>query len=133
MSTITGKKQFTERISKKTRFPQNQVSQIIEEFLIETKKSLLKGEDISLKGYFSLKRSRQVPKISKFCDKHAKSMEDFKRANKNKGLAAFSSSPSFRKLSSETKNCNSCKTQKQKIVKSTKLLTRVNCKVGQGF
>ena len=133
MSTITGKIQLTERISRKTGFPQNQVSQIIEEFLKETKKSLLKGEDISLKNYFTLKRSRQVPKISKFCDKHTRSMDDFKRANKNKGLAAFAGSPSFRKLSLETRNCSSCKTQKQKIDKSTKLLTRVSCKISPGF
>ena len=133
MSTITGKKQLTERISRKTRFPQNQVSQIIDELLEETKKALVKGEDISLKGYFTLKRAKQVPKISKFCDKHTKSMDDFKRANKNQGLAAFTSSPSFRKLSLETKNCSSCKTQKQKIAKSTKLLTRVNCKVSSTF
>ena len=133
MTTITGKIQLTERISRKTKFPQNQVSKIIDEFLEETKKSLLKGEDISLKGYFSLKRSRQTPKINKFCDKHTKSMDDFKRTNKGKGLAAFTGSPSFRKLNLETKNCSSCKTQKQKIAKSTKLLTRVNCKVSPGF
>ena len=133
MTTITGKTQLTERIAKKTKFPQNQVAQIIDEFLTETKKSLLKGEDISLKGYFTLKRSQQVPKMNKFCDKHTKSMNDFKRANKSKGLAAFVGSPSFRKLSLETKNCSGCKTQKQKIVKATKLLTRVNCKVSKGF
>src|SRR3954469_23143877 len=133
MTTTIGKIQLTERISKKTRFPQNQVSQIIEEFLEQTKQSLLKGEDISLKGYFTLKRSKQAPKMNKFCDKHTKSMDDFKRANKNKGLAAFTSSPSFRKLSLETKNCSSCKTQKQKIAKSTKLLTRVNCKTSSTF
>ena len=133
-STITGKKQLTERIAKKTKYPQNQVSKIIEEFLEETKNSLLKGENISLKGYFSLTRSKKAPSgISKFCDKHHQKVSDYKRANKGKGLEAFAKSPVFRKLNLETKNCSSCKSQKQKIAKSTKLLTRVNCKVSKGF
>jgi DNA-binding protein HU-beta len=63
-SVITGKKQLTERISKKTRFPQNQVSQIIEGFLEETKKSLLKGEEVRLQGYFSFKTSITKPRMA---------------------------------------------------------------------
>jgi nucleoid DNA-binding protein len=134
MTTITGKIQLTERISSKTKLPKNQVSQIIDELLEETKKSFLKGEDISLKGYFSLTRSKKKPSgISKFCDKHHSKVNDYKKANKGKGLAAFAGSPVFRKLSLETRNCSNCKTQKQKIAKSTKLLTRVNCKVSPGF
>jgi len=61
-STITGKKQLTERISKKTKFPQNQVAKIIDEFLTETKKSLLKGEEIRLQGYFTLKTTMTSPR-----------------------------------------------------------------------
>ena len=64
MSTITGKKQLTERISKKTRFPQNQVSQIIDELLEETKKALVKGEEIRLQGYFSLKTTITKPRMA---------------------------------------------------------------------
>ena len=63
-SNITGKKQFTERISKKTKYPQNQVSRIIEEFLEETKKSLIKGEEIRLQGCFSLKTTITKPRIA---------------------------------------------------------------------
>ena len=63
-SIIAGKKQLTERISRKTRFPQNQVSQIIEQFLEETKKSLLKGEEIRLQGYFSLKTATTKPRMA---------------------------------------------------------------------
>ena len=63
-STITGKKQLTERISKKTRFPQNQVSKIIDELLEETKKALLKGEEIRLPGYFSFKTTMQKPRVA---------------------------------------------------------------------
>ena len=61
---ITGKKQLTERISKKTKTPQNQVSRIIDEFLEETKKSLLKGEEVRLQGYFSLKTAITKPRMA---------------------------------------------------------------------
>src|SRR5688572_11005526 len=63
-STIAGKKQLTERISKKTKFPQNQVGRIIDELLEETKKSLLKGEEIRLQGYFSFKTTMTKPRIA---------------------------------------------------------------------
>jgi nucleoid DNA-binding protein len=61
---ITGKKQLTERIVKKTKYPQNQVSKIIDELLAETKKSLVKGEEIRLLGYFSLKTAITKPRIA---------------------------------------------------------------------
>ena len=63
-SIITGKKQLTERISKKTKTPQNQVTKIIDEFLEETKKSLLKGEEVRLLGYFTLKTAITEPRIA---------------------------------------------------------------------
>ena len=63
-STITGKKQLTERISKKTKFPQTQVVRIIDEFLEETKKSLLKGEEVRLLGYYSFKTAITKPRIA---------------------------------------------------------------------
>jgi len=63
-SIITGKKQLTERISKKTKTPQNQVAKIIDEFLEETKKSLLKGEEVRLQGYFTLKTAITKPRIA---------------------------------------------------------------------
>jgi nucleoid DNA-binding protein len=63
-STITGKSQLTERISRKTKFPKNQVGKIIEEFLAETKKALVKGEEIRLQGYFSLKTTITKPRIA---------------------------------------------------------------------
>ena len=61
---ITGKSQLTERIAKKTKFPQNQISKIIEEFLAETKKSLLKGEEVRLQSYFTLKTAITKPRIA---------------------------------------------------------------------
>ena len=63
-TTITGKKQLTERIAKKTKTPQNQVTKIIDEFLEETKKSLLKGEEVRLQGYFSFKTAITKPRIA---------------------------------------------------------------------
>jgi len=61
---ITGKKQLTERIAKKTKYPQNQVVKIIDEFLLETKKSLVKGEEVRLIGYFALKTAITKPRIA---------------------------------------------------------------------
>ena len=63
-SPITGKKQLTERISKKTKITQNQVSKIIEEFLEETKKSLLKGEEVRLQSYFTFKTAITKPRMA---------------------------------------------------------------------
>src|SRR5436305_14727148 len=63
-SIITGKKQLTERIAKKTKTPQNQVSRIVEEFLEETKKSLIKGEEVRLLGYFTLKTAITKPRMA---------------------------------------------------------------------
>src|SRR3954453_8152782 len=64
MSTIAGKIQLTERISQKTKYPQNQVSKIIEEFLEETKKSLLKGEEVRFIGYYSFKTAMTAPRMA---------------------------------------------------------------------
>ena len=63
-STITGKKQLTEKIAKKTKTPQNQVARIIDELLEETKKSLIKGEEVRLLGYFTLKTAITKPRIA---------------------------------------------------------------------
>ncbi|CAG8773478.1 8829_t:CDS:2, partial [Ambispora leptoticha] len=40
------------------------ITRIIEEFLEETKKSLLKGEEIRLQGYFTLKTAMTTPRIA---------------------------------------------------------------------
>ena len=63
-SIITGKKQLTERISHKTKYPQNQVSKIIEQFLEETQKALVKGEEVRLQGYFSFKTTMTKPRMA---------------------------------------------------------------------
>jgi nucleoid DNA-binding protein len=61
---ITGKSQLIQRISKKTKYPQTQITQIIDELLLETKKSLLKGEEVRLQGYFSLKTAITKPRMA---------------------------------------------------------------------
>ena len=61
---IAGKNQLTERISRKTKTPQNQVARIIDELLEETKKSLLKGEEVRLLGYFSFKTTITKPRMA---------------------------------------------------------------------
>ena len=62
--TNIGKKQLTERISKKTKISQNQVSQIIDELLEETQKALLKNEEVRFLGYFSLKTTLTKPRMA---------------------------------------------------------------------
>ncbi len=64
MTNIAGKKQLTERISKKTKISQIQVVKIIEELLEETKKALVKGEEVRLLGYFSFKTTITKPRIA---------------------------------------------------------------------
>jgi DNA-binding protein HU-beta len=63
-ATITGKTQLTERVSKKTKYPQIQVSKIIEQFLEETQKALVKGEEVRLQGHFSFKTTMTKPRIA---------------------------------------------------------------------
>ena len=88
-STITGKKQLTERISHKTKYPQNQVSKIIEQFLEETKKSLIKGEEVRLQGYFSLKTTMTKPRMAMNLQTNKKMKVPAKRVPKCKFSAAL--------------------------------------------
>jgi len=67
--TITGKKQLTERIAnnlskKRTPLTRVQIENVLTEFLVETKKSLIKGEEIRLQGYFTLKTAITKPRIA---------------------------------------------------------------------
>ena len=63
-TTITSKKILIERIAKKTRFPKNQIEMVISTLLEETKKSLVKGEEIRLQGYFSFKTAITKPRMA---------------------------------------------------------------------
>src|SRR5581483_5512104 len=122
---MIGITEINKEISEKNKLSEAEVKRVTASFLEVIKQKLISGEDVSFKNYFTLKRSKQVPKVSKLCDNHTKKMDEYKRNNKGKGLASFAKSPFIRKLNSETRSCNSCKTQKQKIAKSTKLLTRI--------
>ncbi|CAG8669936.1 12330_t:CDS:2 [Ambispora gerdemannii] len=81
---ITGKKQLTERIAKKTKTPQNQVSRIIEELLEETKKALIKGEEVRLLGYFSFRTTMTTPRIAMNLQTKKKMKVPAKRVPKSK-------------------------------------------------
>ena len=63
-TTIAGKSQLIERISKKVKLTKNQIDDVIANFLEETKKSLLKGEEVRLQGYFSFKTMITKPRIA---------------------------------------------------------------------
>jgi len=126
---MTGITEINKIVSKESKASEAEVKIITAAFLEAIKQELADGEEVSFKGYFSLTRSKKVPKeVSKFCDKHVRSVNDYKRTNKGKGINSFSKSPVWKKIMTETKSCNGCKAQKQKIVKLTKLLPRVNCK-----
>ncbi|KLL05438.1 MAG: histone-like DNA-binding protein [Mycoplasmataceae bacterium RV_VA103A] len=87
--SITGKSQLTERISKKTKFPQNQVAKIIDELLQETKKSLLKGEEVRLQGYFTLKTVMTAPRMAMNLQTKKKMKVPAKRVPKCKFSVSF--------------------------------------------
>jgi DNA-binding protein HU-beta len=63
-TTITGKSQLIERIAKKVKLTKSEIDSVITNFLEETKKSLLKGEEVRLQGYFSFKTAITKPRIA---------------------------------------------------------------------
>jgi nucleoid DNA-binding protein len=68
-STITGKKQLTERISnnlsqKRIPLTKTQIEAVISELLVETKKALNKGETIRFPSYYSLTTAITKPRIA---------------------------------------------------------------------
>ena len=63
-TTIAGKSQLTERISKKVKLTKSEIDNVITNFLEETKKALIKGEEVRLQGYFSLKTAITKPRMA---------------------------------------------------------------------
>jgi DNA-binding protein HU-beta len=66
---ITGKKQLIDRIAnslskKRASLTKSQIEAVISELLTETKKSLLKGEEIRLLGYYSFKTTITKPRLA---------------------------------------------------------------------
>ena len=64
MSTITGKNQLIERIAKNIKLTKNQIEEVLTNFLAQTKKALIKGEEIRLQGYYSFKTTITKPRIA---------------------------------------------------------------------
>jgi DNA-binding protein HU-beta len=94
---IAGKKQLTERIAKKTKTPQNQVVRIIDELLEETKKALVKGEEVRLLGYFTLKTAITKPRIAMNLQTKKKMKVPAKRVPKCKFSASLKEAVSQKK------------------------------------
>jgi DNA-binding protein HU-beta len=63
-SIITGKSQLIDRIAKKVKLTKNEIDSVITNLLEETKKSLLKGEEVRLLGYFSFKTAITKPRMA---------------------------------------------------------------------
>ena len=63
MTTIS-KKELAQRVAKSIKIPQTQAETIISEFLEQTKQALIKGGEIRLIGYFSLKTTLQKARIA---------------------------------------------------------------------
>jgi DNA-binding protein HU-beta len=64
MTTIS-KKELASRVAKNTKISQVQVVQLIDELLEQTKKALVKGEEIRLQGYFSLKTATTKARLAR--------------------------------------------------------------------
>ena len=62
MTTIS-KKELTQRVAKNTKIPQTQVETVLNELLEQTKKALIKGEEIRFIGYYSLKTTMTSPRM----------------------------------------------------------------------
>ena len=67
-TSIVGKAKLAERVynakGRKLSLTKSQIEAVISEILEETKKSLLKGEDVRLQGYFALKTVITKPRIA---------------------------------------------------------------------
>jgi DNA-binding protein HU-beta len=67
-TSLVSKKTLTDRISeklsKKNNLTKNQIDAVLSEYLEETKKALIKGEEIRLPSYFSFKTTMQKPRVA---------------------------------------------------------------------
>ena len=63
MTTIS-KKELTQRVAKNTKITQTQVETVLNELLEQTKKALIKGEEIRFIGYYSLKTTLTAPRMA---------------------------------------------------------------------
>jgi DNA-binding protein HU-beta len=67
-SSLVSKKTLTDRIAdqigKQHSLTKNQIEAVLTEYLAQTKQALIKGEEIRLPGYFSLKTTIQAARIA---------------------------------------------------------------------
>lgn len=63
MNTLS-KKELAQRVAKSTKISQIQVETILTELLEQTKKALIKGEEIRFIGYYSLKTAMTSPRMA---------------------------------------------------------------------
>ena len=133
-SIMLGINHITHEVNKKSKINSVETTKkVLTTFLETIQQKLVQGENINFKGYFTLKRSTTKPKGSKHCNKHEKSLTDFKQTNKGKGVQFYAKSAKFRSLVGETRNCKDCQGKKQQLIKSAKPTNRISFKVSKGF
>ena len=126
---MQGIQKITQEVNKKSKIGNEETTKkVITTFLEVFKQKIIQGESINFKGYFGAKRLTTKPKGSKHCNKHEKTIADYKRANKGKGIAAYAGSAEFRNLVQETRKCKDCQKKKQDLMKSVKPINRVSFK-----
>ena len=131
---MNGIQQITSEVNQKSKINSKETTQkIIHAFLENIRQKLVEGESINFKGYFTIKRVTTKPKDSKHCNKHEKTLTDFKQANKGKGVSFYAKSDKFRGLVSETRNCKDCQKKKQDLIKSAKPTNRISFKPSKDF
>lgn len=131
---MQGISQITHEVNKKSKINNlEKTKKVLNAFLETIQQQLIQGGSINFKGYFSLKRSTPQAKGSKNCFKHEKSLNDFKQANKGKGVAFYAKSDKFRNLVQDTRKCKDCQSKKAQLIKNTKPTNRVLFKPSKGF
>ena len=89
MTTITGKIQLIDRISKKIKLTKPEIDTVITSLLAETSKALIKGEEVRFLGYFSFKTSITKPRIAMNLQTNKKMKVPAKRVPKCKFSATL--------------------------------------------
>ncbi|CAI2177389.1 3978_t:CDS:10 [Funneliformis geosporum] len=126
---MLGITQISKEVNKKSKIDsEDATKKVLNAFLEVAKQKLNQGESISFKGYFTVKRSAAQPKGSKHCNKHEKSLTDFKQANKGKGVLFYAKSDKFKSLVLDTRKCKDCQKKKQDLLKSAKPTNRISFK-----
>lgn len=131
---MQGIQQITHEVNKKSQLNSlENTKKVLNAFLETIKQQLIQGESINFKGYFSLKRSVSSAKGNKHCNKHEKSLIDYKQANKGKSIQFYAKSVKFKGIISETKKCRDCQSKKAQLIKNAKPTNRVLFKPSKGF